>query len=413
MADNASKVPLDPPSQRRTVLLAFDESLEPLHRGIVDYARHHGWHLLDIQYYNMKVPRSFRPDGILFNLPRRQRPLAKQLLRMDVPTVQVEDLIVGLNCPCVVQDGRARGRAAAEHFVSRGFKNLAYLRSEVWDPPQARLPCESFVGHARRLGAKADVFALQRPGHPLAWSQFDTFAARFRNEISRLELPLGIFTYHDVMAVRICHFCAAIGLSVPEQIAVLGAGNNQLKCDCASVPLSSVDPDSYGQGRTAAELLGNLMDGQPPPEKTIMISPSAVVTRQSTDVLAMPDLDVARALRYIWAHFAQPLTVRHVAEAVGVSRRKLERCFRTYLGRSVNQEFTRKWIERCCELLTTTRKPVSTIATEVGFQTGPYLFRLFRKVTGTTPRRYRLAKSPQVPAKAVRNKTTQPFIPDE
>lgn len=404
MAENASRVPQDLSSQRRTVLLAFDQNLESLNRGIVDYARHHGWHLLNIQYYAMKLPRTFRPDGILFNLQEEQRPLAEQLLRMDVPTVQIEDLIAGLNCPSVVQDSRARGRIAAEHFVSRGFKNLAYLRSETWDRPQAEWPCESFVAHARRLGARADVFALQRLGRPLAWSQFDTFVARFRDETSRLELPLGIFTYHDVMAVRICHFCAAIGLSVPEQIAVLGAGNNQLQCDCASVPLSSVDPDSYGQGRTAAELLGNLMDGQPPPDKPITIPPKTVVTRQSTDVLAMPDLDVARALRYIWAHFTQPLTVRDVAEAVGISRRKLERCFRTYIGRSVNQEFTRKRIERCCELLTTTRKPVSTIATEVGFQTGPYLFRLFRKVTGTTPRRYRLAKSPQVPAKAARKK---------
>ena len=108
-------------------------------------------------------------------------------------------------------------------------------------------------------------------------------------------------------------------------------------------------------------------------------------------MLAVPDLDVARALRYMWANFGQSLTVRDVAEAAGICRRKLERCFKTYIGRTVNEELTRKRIERCCELLTTTNKPVAAIASEVGFQTGPYLFRLFRRVTGVTPRQYRLA----------------------
>ena len=385
---------------RRTVLLAFDEDLDSLNRGIFDYARRHGWHLLNIRDYEMELPRSFRPDGILFELTEDRMPLVRQFLRMGVPIVQIEDLVGGLNCPSVVQDGRARGRLAAEHFISRGFKNLAYLRSEVWDRPQAEWPCESFVTHARQMGARADVIAVQSLDHLLKWSQFDALVARFRDEISRLELPLGIFTYHDVMAVRICDFCEAIGLRVPEQVAVLGSGNNQLKCDCSSVPLSSVDPDAFGQGRTAAELLDKLMDGQPASDETIMIPPKSVAARQSTDVLAIPDVDVARALRYIWANCYRHLTVGNVADAIGVSRRKIERGFQAHLGRSVNEEFTRKRIERCRELLTTTRKPISAIATEVGYRTGAYLFRLFRKVTGTTPRRYRLAHGQQAPPDA-------------
>ncbi len=412
MTDKASSLPRDVPLHRRTVLLAFDEDLESLNRGIVDYARQHGWHLLNIQYYDMELPRSFSPDGILFQLPESRMPLLRQLLRMDVPKVQIEDLAGGLDCPSVVQVGRERGRVAAEHFISRGFKNLAYLRSEAWDRPQAQWPCESFLAHARQMGARADVISVQNLKNTLKWSQFDALVARFRDEISRIELPLGIFTYHDVMGVRICHFCEAIGLRVPEQVAVLGAGNNQLKCDCSSVPLSSVDPDSFGQGRAASELLDKLMDGQPASNDTIMIPPKAVAVRQSTDVLAMPDVDSARALRYIWAHCFQHLTVRDVAEAISISRRKLERCFRAHLGRSVNDEFTRKRIERCCELLATTRKPISVIADEVGFRTGPYLFRLFHKVIGTTPRRYRLANSPQAPVKAPRKRRDATATPE-
>ena len=136
-------------------------------------------------------------------------------------------------------------------------------------------------------------------------------------------------------------------------------------------------------------MLDQLMDGGVAPAKCVLIAPAGVVTRQSTDVLALPDLGTARALRYLWEHFSEPLTVGKVAEAVGVSRRTLDRNFRTYLGRSVIDELNRKRIERACELLVGTRIRLGSIARQVGFRTEPYLFRLFRQHMDTTPRQYR------------------------
>jgi len=223
------------------------------------------------------------------------------------------------------------------------------------------------------------------------WTRVDVFARRLRKELERLQLPVGIFAFHDTMATRICHFCAAAGLRVPEQVAVLGMGNDPLICDCASVPLSSVDSNRFAQGRIAAELLDRLMDGEAVPAELVVAPSGGVVTRKSTDVLAVPDVDTARALRYLWEHLAEPLSVGKVAEAVGVSRRTLDRAFRTHLGRSVTDELNRKRIERCCELLIGTRQSVVSIARQIGFRTEPYLFRVFRKQMGMTPRQYRLA----------------------
>jgi len=161
------------------------------------------------------------------------------------------------------------------------------------------------------------------------------------------------------------------------------------------VPLSSVDPNVYEQGRVAAKLLDGLMDGKPGPEDPILIQPSGVVCRQSTDVLAVGNVDTARALRYMWEHLSEPLSAGDVAEAVGISRRTLYRDFKTYLGRSVIEELNRKRIERCCELLKGTRQSVVSIARQVGFRTEPYLFSLFRKAMGMTPCQYRLAHTDQ------------------
>ena len=133
------------------------------------------------------------------------------------------------------------------------------------------------------------------------------------------------------------------------------------------------------------------MDGEPAPKEPVLIAPAGVVTRKSTDVLALPDLDTARALRYIWEHFTEPLQVSDIADAVAVSRRKLERHFRAHLHRSVNEELIRKRIERGCELLTTTDLSINDIARQVGFSTETYFFRIFRRTMGMTPRKYRLA----------------------
>jgi len=249
----------------------------------------------------------------------------------------------------------------------------------------------SFIERGRALGAKVDLIAVQRLGRLVGWNNIEALAKRLARAISRLELPLGVFTYNDTMAIRICQFCEAIGLRVPEQVAVLGRGNETFRGEFAPTPLSSVDLNRFVHGRTAAERLDRLMDGEPAPQEPILIAPAGVVTRQSTDVLAVPDVDTARALRYMWEHIAEPLSVTTIAEAVGVSRRKLDRHFRTHLHRTVNAELTRKRIERCCELLIGTKTSVRAIAEQVGFTSENYLFKVFREAMGTSPQQYRLA----------------------
>lgn len=385
---------------RRTILLVLSYDIDARKRGIYEVARRAGWSVEDLVYYNWRIPKDCRPDGALFGLTPDQAPLARRLLRLGVPVVQIEDLVPTSRCHRVVADRRAIGRAAAEHFVERGFKNLAYLHAEEYENSPRKMFGQVFVEHARTLGARAKLIAVQRLGQHVPWTRIQTLARRLQKEISDLRLPLGIFTYHDVMGVRICRFCKALGLSVPEQVAVLGIGNNSYRCDFAPTPLSSVDPNFLAQGRAAARLLERLMDGQNAPAEPVLIPPTGIVTRQSTDVLALPDVDTARALRYMWTHLLEPLNVRKVAEAAAVSRRKLERHFQAYLGRTVNEELNRKRIERGCDLLRGTDLPVGEIARQVGFSSSAYFCVVFRKQTDTTPKQYRLKHTARQAKKA-------------
>jgi len=382
------------PRGRRTVLLATGWGRDAYRESISEVARQAGWSVIDLNIFQMRAPQPCRPDGVLFWLPDEDVPFVKRMLRLGVPVVQISDTVLPEKCSCVVEDRLSLGRAAAEHFAERGFRNMAYLHSNTHKGSRIQPLGDSFIERGRELGAKVDLIAVQRPGSEgqLPWSRFGTLAQRFEKEISRLELPLGIFTYHDIMAIRICHFCEAIGLRVPEQVAVLGRNNDAHLCDFAPVPLSSVDPNHFQQGRLAAELLERIMNGEPAPARPILVPPAGIVTRQSTDVLAVPDVDTARALRYMWEHLAESLTVSRIANAVASSRRKLERHFRKYLGRSITEELTRKRIERSCELLKGTELTGREIARKIGFDTHTYFGRVFRKAMGMTPGQYRAAQ---------------------
>ncbi len=382
----------DAPAGRRTVLLALnaDAIRSDAKSGIYDHARRAGWRIVDLFLCNMAMPPRVRADGALLALGGGSTSLVKQLDRMGIPRVHLDSL-THADAGRVDQDLRATGRMAAGHFAERGFRNMAYLHAEFYEDSHLRSMGDSFIARARQRGAKADLIAVNRPGDIVPWSHVERMAKRFGREIAKLEKPLGVFTYNDIMAARICLYCEILGLRVPEQVAVLGRNNNVHQCNFAPTPLSSVDTNNVARAKVAAELLESLMDGGPVPAEPILVPPAGVVTRRSTDVLALPDADTASALRYIWEHFAEPLNVAGIADAVGLSRRKLERHFREHLGRSVNEELMRKRIERACELLTSTKTKGKHIAEQVGFTSEKYFYVRFRRIMGTTPRQYRLA----------------------
>ena len=123
-----------------------------------------------------------------------------------------------------------------------------------------------------------------------------------------------------------------------------------------------------------------------------MIPPRGVVARRSTDVLAVEDPTVARAMRFMWDHLDQNVSVEDVALQAGVARRQLERAFRQHIKRGVNAELRRKRLERCCELLRSTEITISDIAPMIGFRSNDYLHASFKQAFGVTPRQYRLGK---------------------
>jgi LacI family transcriptional regulator len=123
--------------------------------------------------------------------------------------------------------------------------------------------------------------------------------------------------------------------------------------------------------------------------RPLLVPPTHVVGRRSTDTLAIDDPILAAALRFIRDRAAEPITVPDVLDAVAVSRRSLERRFHAALDRSPAAEIRQAHLRRAQELLAATDLPLPAVAAASGFGSPEYLATVFKHETGQTPLKYR------------------------
>ncbi|MDD2765568.1 MAG: helix-turn-helix domain-containing protein [Opitutaceae bacterium] len=193
----------------------------------------------------------------------------------------------------------------------------------------------------------------------------------------------------DLRALQVISAAQAVGLPVPEEVAVLGMNNDAIRCDLAYPPLSSVATNPFQSGYLAAETLALLMAGQQPQTWDLRVEPLGVVMRHSTDILAIDDTNVASALSFIREHALQGITVEQVLQHAFASRSQLEKKFRRYLGRSPQAEIRRVQVARIRQLLIETDFPLKKIAELTGFEYVEYLCVVFKRFTGDSPGSYR------------------------
>jgi LacI family transcriptional regulator len=183
--------------------------------------------------------------------------------------------------------------------------------------------------------------------------------------------------------------CRRERLVVPDEVAVIGVDNDTLLCELSSPPLTSVIPNAHGAGYEAAALLDRLMAGKRVPAAARLIPPLGIAARQSTDVLAVEDRAVARAVQYIREHACEGINVGDVLGTVPLSRRVLEQRFQRLLGRTPREEILHVRLGRVRQLLVETDLPLHQVAERAGFAHVEYLSVWFKRETGRTPSAFR------------------------
>jgi LacI family transcriptional regulator len=204
-----------------------------------------------------------------------------------------------------------------------------------------------------------------------------------------LPKPVGVVTWATQRGHEVIHACRLAGLLVPEEVAVLGADEDELICEMCTPPLSGVAITTERIGYEAAALLDRLMRGGRPPRRPILIEPTGVIGRQSTDTLAIDDIDLARAVAFIRNHATDPIGINEVLRAVPVSRSWLERRFKEVFDRTPGAEICRMRFEHAKRLLAETDMSVPDVAAASGYGSREYMASVFKSKIGLSPQKYR------------------------
>ena len=192
-----------------------------------------------------------------------------------------------------------------------------------------------------------------------------------------LPKPVGIMCFHDERALPVLVTCERLGMRVPDDVALVSVGNDELLCQLSNPPLSSVDMDWSGSDLRRRDCCTRCSMGAKPPSEAILIPPRRIVVRQSSDIIAIEDSNVAKALRFIRQHADEGINVKQVLGEVSISRKTLERHFADLIGRSPREEITRVRIDRAKSLLEETELSVPAIARRVGFKRQTDFFDVF------------------------------------
>lgn len=370
------------------VLLVFGWYDYRLQRGIEQYAQEHGWHLSPQVTREKIIPWGWDGDGILAWLAAGDD-LAEFVARARKPTVDFSYRRPHLKFPRVLYDHTQAARLVAEHFLTRGFTNFLYYSDE-----------ENWSFEERGTAFVESVRLAGYPCHWLRWNPSSASGERAHEEwkrrrrwliaeLKRMPKPLAAYAGADRMAVDIMESCESAHLQVPEQVAIVAPDNSFLAVESMSIPISSIEPNLETMGYRGAALLDDLMNGKPPPKQPIRMPPLGLIVRKSSDMLAVNHDGVARALRFAWEHFHEPIHVGDLAKVARMSLRGFQQAFMQHIGRSPRDELHRARIDHAKKLLTMTSKKTETVAAESGYPNINSFWVSFRKSTGITPAQYR------------------------
>ncbi len=369
---------------RRRVLLHVDTVLSSS-RGIVDGVAAFmnsgaDWELTFDSFANIHAEITAqdggRFDGAIARLHDEELDALRRVIGGPVVTVSTANK-GPLKAPAVVIDDRDSGRAAGEHLKRRGLRHFAAVN--VGQPNHAMLD------RHRGLCEATETNATQTP--LLAFVQLADF-------LRAAQFPLGLVGTNDNAARRALTVVEQLGLVVPDQVSVVGIGNDVQLCRLSHPPLSSVSVATERVGMQAAALLDDLMRGESVPRQPKRIDGAMIQVRASSDVFAYEDKLVAQAARFIREQPAGSIDVSDVARRVPLSRRMLELRFRRVTGRTIHQTIARRQIQQACQLLTGTDLTMLEIANQCGFSTQSRFAHTFGKATGQTPTHYRATHRP-------------------
>lgn len=375
------------------LLLDFSEEYSKgLLRGITRYSKEFGpWLFCRMPLFYRETmgvsgmlqwAKEWKADGIIGQL-YNDADLIK-FVEAGIPVVAQDFKERFDEIPNITGAYRETGVMGAEYFLKKGFKNFAFygFSDIVWSRERA----EGFEDRLSKAGHKVHYFEHRKSRSEELWYYKPSSLSKW---LKSLPKPVALMSCDDNQGQHITEACRHSGVRIPEEVAVLGVDNDETICDISDPPLSSIGLDVEKAGYDTAKLLDLMIRKKLSKPYDIVVKPTQVVTRQSTDIYATHDHYIASSLKYIHQNIEKDLQVDDVVKHVPLSRRALEKRFLEITGYPIYRYIFNLRVEKFVQKLLETDLTVFEIAMELGFGDGKNIARQFRQVKGCTPSEYR------------------------
>jgi LacI family transcriptional regulator len=364
-------------------------------QGILRYERLYGpWRLHIVEGKRFEQPlrdlRSLGVDGVIAGTTLTE--LLEPIMRARVPTVLFDPLdphateaYPQFRYSTVCCDSAHVGRLGAEYLLEQGFTQFAFV-SDIWDSNWSLKRRDGFVRRLDEAGLTCHVYESLSEAAKSDWGVEQKGMSSW---LSKLPKPIGLLAANDVRGRQVLDTCLMAGLSVPDQLAVLGVDNDELICATTNPPMTSILRDTDGSGYYAAQMLDRLIRGRNRKSESLLYGPLRVVGRQSTEKLQFTDRLAVKAVEFIRINAGIGMKVGDVVKHLNVSRRLAELRFRQAVGHSIHDELQNARLAQVRRLLQETDLSIAEITEHCGYESESYLGLVFRKNLNVTMRQFR------------------------
>lgn len=325
---------------------------------------------------------SWKPDGIIM----RDTMITKDLLKLKIPTIYApHGFKYPRNIPIIITESSSIAKMASDHFIEKGFKNLAFCGYDSIEWSEQRK--SYFNRFNSEAGFRTYNYVSYKRFRLSDWEKEQQHVCRW---IKDLPKPIGIFACNDDRGLHILEVCKLMNLKVPEDVAVIGVDNDLMVCEFGDPPLSSIALNLESAGFEAAKLLDKMMSsGNKMKGREIIATSNIIVQRQSSDILALNDKEVAQAIQFIKGNAKNKILIKDMLRTIGIGRRALEKRFRNTIHKTIYHEIQQVRIESISKLLIETDLPISQIISLYNFTDAEHISRFFKKEKGMSMREYR------------------------
>ena len=370
-------------------------------RGVSEIAHREQWNVQFIEPINSidevrKLLAMWKPDGCIVSGGAANNNFSPSELR-NIPTVFIDRPLPAAltrrrNAKAadaqsyVYHDSAATAALAAKELLSLNLPYYAYANWPI-DLPWNRERRRAFLDILRQHGHKVEEFSANASAY-----KSHEFSKYCGDWLRHLPKPIGILAAADQLAIRIASACRLVGLSVPDDVAIIGIDNDENLCERSNPSLSSVEPDFAEAGRLAAEQLARLMASSRAKPLRCTYPPLRIVRRASTRRLNETDKTVSDALELIRLKACCGLTAKEVLDTFNCSRRMAEMRFRKFARRSVLDEILMVRLAKAKELLSGPYCKLDAIANFCGYKSAIAFSLFFKRETGYSPSAWKQLK---------------------